>query len=322
MTNCTIAIPVFNRRKLVRRALESALEQDIDGLEIIIVDNCSADGTFELLNSYDDPRIKLYRNEENIGLFQNFNRCLDLSNGRYVRLLCSDDRLEPGCLKQEIEIMEQNADCVLLCTRGRRVNDNGQVLGMQASQFPAGVYLGRDAIFATLWVFANHGLNPLNYPSGMLIRQTAIHDRFRTDWRMAADLDFFFGILSRGNLAVVNRVGCEITEHPQQEGAAIASSRPFFREIVTLAEARLWTTRDACQANAVMRQFSALCFAYAVKKHRSLQKEVYDEYVALSARLAGGLLGYIVPMIRLFGYRILRKLGRPVFLPVSPIRPL
>ena len=68
---CTVAIPVYNRRDLVQRALQSVLTQDIDDLDILVVDNCSDDGTWEALTAYRDPRLRLVRNERNVGLFGN-----------------------------------------------------------------------------------------------------------------------------------------------------------------------------------------------------------------------------------------------------------
>src|SRR5579885_2083954 len=101
MTLCTIAIPVYNRAQLVRQALESALAQDLENTEILVIDNCSTDGTWETLHEYSDPRLRLVRNPTNVGLFGNLNRCLELAEGKYLRILCSDDRLLPGCIRTE-----------------------------------------------------------------------------------------------------------------------------------------------------------------------------------------------------------------------------
>lgn len=324
MRSCTVAIPVFNRRELVGKALESALAQRVDGLEIVIVDNCSTDGTWELLRSYSDPRIRLHRNERNIGLFPNFNRCLELSDSRYIRFLCSDDRLLPDCLRGEIEIMERNPDCVLLCTRGRRVNMKGDVIGMQAAQFPAGVYPGEQAVIGTLWVLANYGVNPLNYPSGMLIRRDRIGDglRFRTDWRMAADVDYFFGALRWGNLAVSDQIGCDITVHPGQEGAGVALSQPFLKEVEALAEQNVALLTEVHRARQVRHQLAALFVAFALRKWRSAPRELVHEYLASGVRLAEGVAGCIVPLAKLAAFRLARRVFGHEYIPLQPVRSL
>ncbi|GAI98190.1 unnamed protein product [marine sediment metagenome] len=114
MIKCTIAIPVYNREDLIRRAVESALAQNVPDLEILVVDNCSTDRTWDVLHTYSDSRLRLVRNERNMGLFGNFNRSLQLAQGKYFRLLCSDDKLPPNCLMSEIDMMEQHENVVLL----------------------------------------------------------------------------------------------------------------------------------------------------------------------------------------------------------------
>jgi glycosyltransferase involved in cell wall biosynthesis len=103
---CTVAIPVFNRKDMVQRAVASALAQPVSSLDVLVVDNCSTDGTWDALQRLSDPRLRLVRNSHNVGLFGNFNRCLDLATGTYLRFLCSDDTLAAGCLQREISEME------------------------------------------------------------------------------------------------------------------------------------------------------------------------------------------------------------------------
>ena len=150
---CTVAIPVYNRKNksLNYVALESALAQRLRDMEIVVVDDCSTDGTWEVLQTYHDSRLRLVRNERNLGLFGNFNRSLQLAQGKYICFLCSDDKLHPNCLTPEIEMMEQHENVVLLSTYGRRVDEHGNILGMQANHFPPGIYDGESAITGALW---------------------------------------------------------------------------------------------------------------------------------------------------------------------------
>ena len=208
MVKCTVAIPVYNRQSMIRRAVDSALAQTVPGLEILVVDNSSTDGTWDVLQTYKDSRLLLARNERNVGLFGNFNRCLDLAQGQYLRFLCSDDKLIPCSLAQEIEIMDAHQEVALLTTRGRRVNERGYVLGPQADHFQPGIYLGQQAICAVLWFQAHYAYNPLNYPSGILLRREIARQvgPFDTTMKMSGDVDFFLRVLERGALAVVDSV--------------------------------------------------------------------------------------------------------------------
>lgn len=238
MTSCTIAIPVYNRKDLILRALDSALAQDMPDLEILVVDNCSTDGTWEVLQTYTDSRLRLARNERNLGLFGNFNRCLNLAQGKYLRFLCSDDTLVPGCLRREIEIMERNPNVSLLSTRNRLVDKTGRGLGEGANLLSPGIYRGEQAIPAVLWALGHYALNPLNYPSGVLLRrELALRvGLFDTTLQMLGDVEYFLRVLGYGDLAILDVVGCEITIHRGMESVNVAGEGVRDSELLGLCE--------------------------------------------------------------------------------------
>ncbi|TMQ68383.1 MAG: glycosyltransferase family 2 protein, partial [Candidatus Eisenbacteria bacterium] len=166
----TIAIPVFEREELVRKALESALRQPAADLEILVVDNASTDRTWEVLNSYRDPRLRLVRNERNLGLFGNFNRCIFLARGRYVTTLCSDDMLLDGFLEPARKLLDVDPEVGMVSSRGRAVDPRRGTTFPLGGNLPAGIYAREDAIAAALWAFSTFYVNPFNYPSGILMR--------------------------------------------------------------------------------------------------------------------------------------------------------
>lgn len=92
----SILIPVYNREKMIARALDSALSQTYTNIEIVVTDNCSTDKTFEVVQEYAqrDRRIRCFRNEENLGPLPNWQRCLNYSKGDYIKILWSDDWME------------------------------------------------------------------------------------------------------------------------------------------------------------------------------------------------------------------------------------
>ena len=150
----TVLLPVFNRKDLIEEAVRSALAQDVEGLEVFVVDNCSQDGTWEVLQQIMDPRVKILRNERNLGLFGNFNRCGLLATGDYALFLCSDDRLTPGFLSKAIAVMESHSEAVLLSSRGIAVDETGRRHRI-ANSFPPGCYNGRSAAPAWFWYCVN-----------------------------------------------------------------------------------------------------------------------------------------------------------------------
>lgn len=101
----SILIPVFNRKEYIAECIESAINQTFTDIEIIIVDNASKDGTWEICQHYAaiDPRIKIFQNESNIGPVRNWMRCANEASGEFSKILFSDDLLMSNCLEEMIQ---------------------------------------------------------------------------------------------------------------------------------------------------------------------------------------------------------------------------
>lgn len=109
----TIAIPTYNRKNFLKRALDSILCQNDDCVEILVSDNASDDGTQEMMRS-EYPQIRYSRNDENIGGEANFLKCYKLASGKFVLLLGSDDVVIEDSLKTILDFLEANQKCSLV----------------------------------------------------------------------------------------------------------------------------------------------------------------------------------------------------------------
>ncbi len=129
--NCSLvsfALPVYNaQEKYLRRLIDSLLKQELQDFEIVISDNASDNGTSEICQEYarHDYRIKYHRNQENIGQIANFNKVLELSQGKYLRWIGSDDWLEPDYACQCVEVLEANQDIIAVTTFQDFICDDG-----------------------------------------------------------------------------------------------------------------------------------------------------------------------------------------------------
>jgi glycosyltransferase involved in cell wall biosynthesis len=98
----TVAIPTFNRARLLARAVASVQAQEYGPLEILIGDNASSDGTRELCEELAgrDPRVRYLRRPVNCGQLANFRLLLDEARGELFMWLADDDRLGPGFIRE------------------------------------------------------------------------------------------------------------------------------------------------------------------------------------------------------------------------------
>lgn len=100
----SILIPTYNRENVMGACIESALNQSYTNFEVIVVDNASTDATWKICQNYAalDPRVRIFRNETNIGPVLNWQRCIDEARGVYGKVLFSDDLIEPDYLEKTL----------------------------------------------------------------------------------------------------------------------------------------------------------------------------------------------------------------------------
>jgi glycosyltransferase involved in cell wall biosynthesis len=103
----SVLIPVYNRELHIDACVQSALAQTWTNLEIVIVDNHSTDRTWEICQALalQDPRIRIFRNDSNIGPVRNWQRCIDEARGDIGKILFSDDRIAPTFLEKTIPFL-------------------------------------------------------------------------------------------------------------------------------------------------------------------------------------------------------------------------
>jgi glycosyltransferase involved in cell wall biosynthesis len=120
----TIGVPVRNGEDLLAGALDSALAQDHPNLEILISDNASVDATPEICRRYAraDPRVRWWRNDENVGFGYNFALTAERARGDFFTWLAHDDLLNPGYVSTVVAYMAPRPD-VLLCTTSLNLLD-------------------------------------------------------------------------------------------------------------------------------------------------------------------------------------------------------
>lgn len=122
----SVCVPVFNGEKYIRENIDSVLRQTEKNFELIVVDNCSTDHTLEIVATYSDSRINLFKSTSNIGSIRNFNRCIELSRGEYFVLLPHDDFLLPTALKTFSEPLIADLQIGLAYSSYYIINENGK----------------------------------------------------------------------------------------------------------------------------------------------------------------------------------------------------
>jgi len=123
----SVIIPTYNRPEFLRQALESAVQQTYRSIEIIVFDDCGSINSQEVVDSFQDPRIRFHRNSENLGLFTNVINAHRISKGKYVANLNDDDLWNENFLEKLVPHLEANPDVVLAFSDHYLIDADGNI---------------------------------------------------------------------------------------------------------------------------------------------------------------------------------------------------
>lgn len=209
----SVCIPVFNGAGYIKGALDSVLQQKYQDFEVVIVDNCSTDQTEALVAklSSQSEKIRFFRNEKNIGLAGNLNKCLEHARSEYIKYLCVDDLLLPGCLEQMVAGLDAHPEVSLVCGGRLSISESGQPFGLRRYSSREEVIPGYKVITRCLF-----GGNFIGEPTAVMFRKSDMLARFRDDLPQLMDMEMWFRLLENGKLLNIDTPLCSIRFHEAQ----------------------------------------------------------------------------------------------------------
>jgi glycosyltransferase involved in cell wall biosynthesis len=167
----SVLLAVNDDDRYVGAAIESVLHQTFRDLELIVVDDASTDSTPAVLRGFDDPRVVVLTNEQQLGLAPSLNRGLERAAGRYVARLDADDIALPTRFERQLAALPSGALAVIgsaiwdLDEDGRRGRVHRMPVGSRAVRWHA---LFSSPFFHPTVVFDRETLGDLRYDTGFL----------------------------------------------------------------------------------------------------------------------------------------------------------
>jgi glycosyltransferase involved in cell wall biosynthesis len=114
MPRVSVVMPAYNAAPFIAESVASLLSQDFTDFELIVVDDGSTDATADLIESIDDPRVRLARNPVNVGIAASRNRGVELSRGEYVAWQDADDVSAPTRLSRQVALLDARPEVVIV----------------------------------------------------------------------------------------------------------------------------------------------------------------------------------------------------------------
>jgi len=103
-------MPVYNAENYIKQTIDSILTQTFVDFEFLIIDDGSSDKSLQILSTYTDPRIKVFKNERNIGYVRTLNKLIKLSKGEYIARQDNDDISFPKRLEKQVHFLNKNQE--------------------------------------------------------------------------------------------------------------------------------------------------------------------------------------------------------------------
>jgi glycosyltransferase involved in cell wall biosynthesis len=184
----TVLLSTHNDLRLLPQAVESILAQTLADFEFLIIDDGSTDGTAEYLAGVcgEDPRVRVLRNETNIGLTRSLNLGIASARGQYLARLDADDVSAPKRLERQAAFLERNADVGVVGSSRKLIDEHGTTLGYAR------------AVTNDLGIRWKSLLgNPFAHPSVMIRRDVLVKHRlsYNESYRTAQDYELWPRVL-------------------------------------------------------------------------------------------------------------------------------
>ena len=283
----SVVMPNYNTpEEYLRAAIESVLGQTYANFEFIIVDDASTWGDVEVIESYDDPRITLLRNERNMHVSQTINRAQERAAGEFVARMDSDDICVPQRLEKQVRFLQRRPDVDVLCSEVR-------MFGGKNGIFSTGIR-GSDRMKTEVF-FSNPIVNPSVMFRASFLKAHGLTYSTHEDYKAAEDYEFWSRCAFLGHIFEYPGVLLNYRTHSEQVSTATrelqeASANRVRRDMlgwlgiapepretalhfdfgtetvsrgISLPETEHWANR-LLEANARCRVFDARCFKKAV----------------------------------------------------------
>jgi glycosyltransferase involved in cell wall biosynthesis len=214
----SVCIPTYNYAHYLPQTIKSILCQSYFDLELLIVDDCSTDNTKEIVAEFarNDPRICFHVNQCNIGMVQNWNRCLADARGDYIKFVFGDDLLaSPDALAQMVAVLDENKNVSLVASKRNSIDEHSNIIKEMSGFDHYGILSGTAVINYCLYMQKNL----IGEPTAVMFRKAQSLRGFNNSYKQIVDMEMWFHLLEHGELYYINKCLCSFRTHNQQQTA-------------------------------------------------------------------------------------------------------
>ena len=236
----SVCIPTYNGAVYLTECLDSVVKQTFQSMEILVVDDGSSDDSVSIAQRYVrmDRRVRVSVNEGHLGLVDNWNHCVDLANGEWIKFVFQDDRIEPACIARMLDASRADVDLVVV----RRILDFEQDTPDSVKELYAASLVNHNLTghfsdcsyiapeeFAKLVLKAPFG-NCLGEPTATMVRKSAFtkYGRFNPNLVSLCDWEYFARVAVNTGLCYIDEPLAYFRIHSRARSAEIREQQSFW----------------------------------------------------------------------------------------------
>lgn len=210
----SVCIPTYCGGLFIEDTLVSVASQGFPGLQMIVCDDRSTDDTLQTVRAvstrYPEVEWVIKENPERLGMTENWNACVALAGGEFIKMMGQDDILLPGCLAEQARILSEHPSVSIVVSRRVIINSTGAEILHAPSPFKHGFLAGHAAAVRCIM----SGTNTIGDPVAMMSRTSLVRQSgcFDTSFRYCPDVAMIMQLLALGDFFFdsVSRVGYRV----------------------------------------------------------------------------------------------------------------
>ena len=224
----SVCISVYNKSEFFRKTLNSIVNQTYKNIEIIIGDNASEEDIRGIVDSFNDERIRFFRNEINL-LGENFINVVKMATAEYVAVFHADDVYNERIIEEQISALINNPDVAGVFTLGEVIDENDRKINNHLIRIDK-MLKGKDVKF-DLETYLNTYLQnscPFLCPTLMIKKEVYLGIGYNYNLHLVDDIDFWTRTLEKHKLMVINKHLFLYRNSPNQGGSIYGSVQRDF----------------------------------------------------------------------------------------------
>jgi glycosyltransferase involved in cell wall biosynthesis len=276
----SLVTPVWNGLPYIKETVESALSQDFQDWEMIIGDNASTDGTSEYLQSLKDPRIKVFRHDQNLGVYRNIYFVINKASAPIFMGLCADDYLYPGALRKIVDQWKRVDPETALITfnwKHRQINHD-TLTKFSYSALPKKL-VGVDSMFA-FFLFGNIPGN-LSEVSGRV--SVVAPEHFLYHIKYSADYEYWLRITKKYPIYLSDEDVVYIRRHDAVAATYMITKGEYHEESIAVYEKIINDLSAYCDRNRLIAFYNLQMCSYHLRD--AIRSALFGKFTALKSFL-------------------------------------